>query len=132
MDRFKFRVWSKKNKEWLLNGFSLFGEAVLFGEWNKIVDKCLDSEYLDSLCVMQSTGLKDKNEKLIYEGDVIEYTRWKDECLAKIQWEEGCFILKLHGSIHGLNEGDVLLDGDVMNYPVIGNIYENPELLIVK
>ena len=46
MREFKFRAWDNKTKEWLLGyelpnlgGFSMFGEAMLFGEWSAIVNR---------------------------------------------------------------------------------------------
>jgi hypothetical protein len=69
--------------------------------------------------LMQFTGLKDKNGKEIYEGDIIdnEGARQKYE----VQFHKGCFCISRGGlGYHIFNEKEV---------EVIGNIYENPELL---
>ncbi len=79
--------------------------------------------------VSQYTGLKDKNEKEIYEEDVLKYERLYDDgkteglktFTAVVSWCKGCFYLVESKSVvHRLGSHDV---------EVIGNIYENPELL---
>ena len=75
---------------------------------------------IDDCALMQSTGLKDKNGKLNYEGDIVRYTRYalrglEEEFTYKgiIRWELYEFNIK--------NWED--------EKEVIGNIHENPELL---
>lgn len=69
---------------------------------------------------MQCTGLKDKNGKLIYEGDI-----GKDdhEALHQVKWCYNCFLLKpcfKNGYTLGIVDDEI---------EIIGNIYENPELI---
>ncbi len=70
--------------------------------------------------VMQYTGLKDKNDKEIYEGDILEdgYTARKTAV-----WDNN------RGAFIGQNGFNELLFFDLNVYEIIGNIHENPELI---
>ncbi len=79
--------------------------------------------------VMQSTGLKDKNGKLIYEGDVVIYDWltpigkvWRTDGKHTVEWDDGFTVI---GNIAGYD----VEHGKTRNIEVIGNIYENKELL---
>ena len=114
-DRFKFRHWDKRiNKMFYPERNDNFGYYV---------------HNSDILETMQSTGLKDKNGKLIYEGDILGgkyeslYIHWCDKCKQfqlKAQ-DYGCMACE--GDIHWY---EVVEDNNKLE--VIGNIYENPEL----
>ena len=111
--------------------------------------------HTDEIELMQSTGLKDKNGKEIFEGDILKFN---DE------WEEYCYEGYVEGSIEGINYvligsemtcfifektkysdsslfyyvneehltfQEVLEDAE-LEFEVVGNIYENPELLEVE
>lgn len=93
----------------------------------------------NEIVVMQCTGLKDKHGKLIYEGDIIRYTLIHDDgteeledCnFTQIQFRDSmfCFIKNVnteHEYYESLFVEDGIWDPD---FEVIGNIYENPELL---
>lgn len=75
-------------------------------------------------CLMQYTGLKDKNGVEIYEGDVVKA---HGEHPAQIGYLRGSFTIK-HSYGNGLSISEVATD----RYQVIGNICENPELLESK
>ncbi len=72
-----------------------------------------------SLKLMQYTGLKDKNGKEIYEGDIIRARYITGNIIVnEIKFKKGCF------GPNGFYNW-----GDICELDVIGNIYENPELL---
>lgn len=75
----------------------------------------------DNWVLMQYTGLKDKNGKEIYEGDILEHNLWGKTVIV---WEHAMF--RGQGG-----EIDVTLaDHQLQRSRIIGNIYENPELLV--
>ena len=111
MREIKFRAWDKENKEMV--EVELLGKRVLLvkdGEW----------ENIENFEVMQYTGLKDKNGKEIYEGDIVN-------CFRHEGFEFVTTRLGSHGIETQLGFYPFI---EVYGYAeVIGNIYENPELL---
>lgn len=87
--------------------------------------------------IMQSTGLLDKNGREIFEGDIVK--RYRNP-LFKAEWEyqietvvkrEACLLLgkKLGKNFATMSFGSPFTKSDLLE--VIGNVYENPELLEV-
>ena len=124
----KFRAWDKLDKEiygveeinWFNGEFDFIGDGITFKR---------DAEDVE---LMQSTGLKDKNGKEIFEGDIIaiEVEEIETPINAKIFQNNKIGVLMFH--VFEDNE-DVpmveLLEDNSVAFAVIGNIYENPELL---
>ncbi len=111
-DRFKFRVWDKKLK------------CMLFADADTNYFYMFEDNNFD---VMQSTGLKDKNGKLIYEGDIINA---RNTYILQVSFKKdyACICFENDDLIGYLKELR-LCSSDI---EVIGNIYETPELLEVQ
>lgn len=120
MNNLKFRAWDKANKEMLkidVIDFFLKGIRVLEHNGNSFFMKFSDVE------IMQSTGLKDKNEKEIFEGDIVRGVFLENH---EVVWREirGCWLIQPLRTI-----GFIDLAKFNRKLEVIGNIYENRELL---
>lgn len=140
--RYKFRAWDKTVKR-IVTPDSLYHNVNFGLQCNKVFDgistyTCLPEE----LILMQSTGLYDKNGKEIYEGDIIgnfpEGNKFSSRPVV-VKFTNGsynvynpncCNVCKEGtGCICSLDECLWQVDYDC---EVIGNIYENPELLEQK
>ena len=122
----KFRAWDEMQKvmhnnfqfiksgddgnDWIL--FTSDKQPIFnYDGWSK------NPYFSQQLKVMQYTGLKDKNGKEIYEGDILKYWGGVDV----IGFDNGCFNITFTED----DKFDIPVDADI---EVIGNIYENPEL----
>ena len=89
----------------------------------------------NDLVLMQSTGLTDKNGKGIFEGDIIAINLEGIETpiTAKVFQNRKIGILMFHAFEDNEDVPMVeLLEGDSVEFAIIGNIWENPELLEVR
>lgn len=105
------------------NGDWVYGSIVIISDRHYIFNDELRKE-VDPSTVGQYTGLKDKNGKEIYEGDILEYGLYGDTCRDAIVFKNWCFGLICDG--HFFDMGTLFKE---IKGKVIGNIHDNPELL---
>lgn len=117
-DRLKFRVWDKRLNRYLGKDDPT---PMLMSNGNLAY---LDDEGMKFYEVEQCTGLKDRNGKLIYKGDILgNEDLMSDVALLKYEDEKCCYILERQSVDERFNKwwADRLM--------VIGNIHENKDLL---
>lgn len=149
MREIKFRAWKKTNTpEMFKNVTSVDFKKNVVGLDYKVSSWTLreDTESLDNVILMQYTGLKDKNGVEIYEGDCFEKVFKMIEIptgrvfeqteVGVVKFDDGRFTCHINGWGHASlrrvlgyqnKDEDYWKDG-----LIIGNIYENPELLKQK
>ena len=125
MRELKFRAWNKKKKQ-MSNSFALQNLDAIEYDGDGFLDGgCFDglNDSWEDYEIMQYTGLKDKNGKEIYEGDIIKSGHWLDKrrkINGEIKYERGGFILDF------VDIEIILSIMESNEIEVIGNIYENP------
>lgn len=127
----KFRAWIP-DTGWLADGFSIAMDGT---EW---YDDNGHSWQLSQLELMQFIGLKDKNGKEIYEGDIISRLRHKEpgnlasplvhkkELARTVIFSQGMFV---GDDNYCPLKNDSNSDNVLPDFEIIGNVYENPDLL---
>jgi len=120
----KFRAWDKELQTMLDVSLIDFKKSVLIGEhWEFGETNFIN---FDEIELMQSTGLKDKNGKEVFVGDIIKCTRG---CPHEVYLEKeygGTYIGGMPAIyLKGIREGYAWTEHE----EILGNIYENPELL---
>jgi len=150
----KFRAWDKKNSKMITSvgfrdtdvGRFLIVEAYMIGGGEEL--PWYQTETGDNYVLMQFTGLFDKSGKEIWEGDVVRYPNNNaiigavgplgDHTFQKhIVYFQGAFrcmqeIPKPESMTYTHTPGDIVAGDVYWGIEVIGNIYENPELLNSK
>lgn len=126
MREIKFRVWSKKDKNFLHNTEINSDLIHADGKWYFLGGNELNEKYI----VQQFTGLKDSKGNEVWEGDIIKYTRLIEkerrivELFSFIKFQDAKFGFDLTGF------NDMFYDlSDEPDFEVVGNIFENSELL---
>ena len=129
----KFRAWDKKLQTMLDVSLIDFKKGVLVGEHWKFGETNFMS--FDEIELMQSTGLKDKNGKEIFEGDILRVTdehSWLE--VVSYSQEKAMFVTEEINREFKVPESPLydLFNTNIFKFKIIGNIYENPEFLEEK
>ncbi|MEC1863158.1 YopX family protein [Bacillus licheniformis] len=144
MREIKFRAWDENSQE-MIYEIGITPEGIPYS----IPDNAEASDqfnYYPSCHKMQYTGLKDNTDREIYEGDIIHCVHWffdgneiEEHFTASVGFRDGSFTLENINSRYYSdytfeeNGKGICWIGDINyceeDYEIIGNIYQNPELL---
>lgn len=114
----KFRAWSKNHK--------ILSEVINIDFWteNTITENFIDRDF-DDIILMQSTGLFDKNDQEIFDGDILKSNKY----ITSVFYEDGAYCVKFRQTPNTTVTMNVISFIKKYKTKIVGNIYENPELL---
>lgn len=138
----RFRVWSDQEKRLIpsedILAIDYENEEIdaqkIYFEDGLPVERDIYTYGFENIKLMQSTGLTDKNGKEIFEGDILKITdehSWLE--VVSFSENKAMFVSKEIKRKTDIPESPLydLFNTDIFKIEIIGNIYENPELLEV-
>lgn len=123
MKEIQFRAWDEVNHRLI----QIYGESKDIGDYN-FVNPCSEQ-----VKIMQYTGLKDKNDKKMYEGDIVCLRKDREHGVYTIRFGVGIYdggyykFMGFYLDPQDTEEHTCMFE--TKDIEIIGNLYENPELL---
>ena len=134
IERYLFRGKRVDNGEWVYGYYVFhpkrkgsFGQTVTeYDSDRHLISSHRNGEIyeIDPSTVSSCTGLRDKNGKFIFEGDIVRFEDWKYRIFYNLR--SGFMIERMSLPIHVCPLGEYLTE---LFFEIIGNVHDNPELL---
>lgn len=123
----KFRAWTEEGKVMYYDVYPFKDDTLLLSYDEIAFDEVPASDFI----LMQSTGLLDKNGSKIFGGDIVKYKAGGDTFTEEVAYDKNLagFGVKDADANIIFTFGELAEDVDLISLEVVGNIYENPELL---
>lgn len=131
----KFRAWYVLAEEMIDEILMIsFVRKEIIGKFSNgstsVPLKFEDERNGEDVILMQSTGLKDKNDKEIFEGDILACKTDDEVINLNVFWDEEHALFMFESKKYNEQEPLAeLVENNTYPFEIIGNIYENPELL---
>lgn len=121
----KFRAWLKEDKKMVnIETIDFTDKSIQYLEKNEFINAYLLRRVsFDDVELLQYTGVKDKNNREIYEGDIVILNDTEEENRCIVKYKYGSYIL-IDGDLR-----ENLSNVEAKFLEVVGNIYENKNLL---
>ena len=127
----RYRAWDKHSQKMFANDeLIIWNNNVYANDSKKLSCNHLKGWSIDEEYLMQSTGILDKNGKEIFEGDILGIETDEGILNVNIFWDEEHALFMFESKKH--NEKELLaelVEDNTYPFAILGNIYENPELL---
>ena len=126
----KFRAWDSAKKEMFKDTFAITesGQVVVVEQEDVVCPP--DYVFVDYLVIMQSTGLRDKNGKEIFEKDILACKTDDEVINLNVFWDEEHALFMFESKKYNEQEPLAeLVENNTYPFEIIGNVHENPELL---
>lgn len=125
MREIKFRAWLKEEKKMVnVETIDFTDKSIQYLEKNEFINAYLLRRMIfGDIELMQYTGLKDKNGKEIYEGDIVVLNNIENDNMCIVRYEHSSYRLE------GWSLREDLSNVENRFLEVVGNIYENKNLL---
>jgi uncharacterized phage protein (TIGR01671 family) len=131
MREFKFRVWDLEKKFYLNQDEEFHFYEPVCG-WQCPIPLCECLRDKKRYVVQQYTGMRDENNHLIFEGDIVKYITWhgrydgvSETCQSVVRFQNGAFYPRF---IEDINEEDPWYSYKVYDLKVVGNEMEHKHL----
>lgn len=141
-DRYLYKAKRKDNGEWMVGSLIILpnGKYEIANSCTNPPDSdpmwksCVITHLVDPDTICQYTGLKDKNGELIWENDIVKfdiywYEKLVSSTISQIKWCNDLCALSLVVNNRGIRSTLGILIDSNKEVEVIGNIFDNPELL---
>ena len=122
----RFRAWDKYNQKMFANDeLIIWDNNVYANDSKKLSCNYLKGWSIDEEYLMQSTGVVDENGVEIFEGDILKSSKY----ITSVFYERGAYCVKFRRTPNTTVTMNVISFIEKYKTKVIGNIYENKEIL---
>lgn len=123
----RYRAWEPYCKKMFANDqIIIWNGNVYVNDADKITVDNMNGWSIDDKYLMQSTGLFDKNGKEIFEGDIVHAYSEDARLIGAVEYFDNAYCIKTKNGVYN----SLWINAE--QYEIVGNVFENPELLEVK